>query len=118
MKQINLTLIIITIFFGSCAKNEPLSMRWDLTGCFNPWDSQIRLDTFSNEGYNQGIYDYLTAEGIDVNYVTSEFDSSKIELCFACHCKTGTVIIVNITTKDRRELKNLVPNNQFDLNFY
>jgi hypothetical protein len=120
MNQNNLSLIIIliTVFFVSCTKNEPLSMRWDLTGCFNPWDNHFSLDTFSNEGYNEGVYDYLTSEGVDVNYITSEFDSSKVELCFACHCKTGTVIIINIPTKDRRKLKNLAPNNQFDLNFY
>jgi hypothetical protein len=93
-------------------------MRWDLTGCSNPWDGYFSLDTFSTEGYNAGVYDYLSNEGIDVNYIRSEFDSSKVELCYACHCKTGTVIIINIPIKDRRKLKNLVANNQFDLCFY
>ncbi len=93
-------------------------MRWDLTGCFNPWDNYFNLDTFSNEGYNAGIISYLSEEGIDVNYITSEFDSSKVELCYACHCKTGTVITVNIPIRDKRKLKNLVPNNQFNLSFY
>ena len=119
MKNLKLPLIIsLTVILFSCSKNEPLSMRWDLTGCFNPWDGHFSLDTFSTEGYNAGVYEYLSDEGIDVNYITSEFDSSKAELCFACHCKTGTVIRVNIPTKDRRKLKNLVPNNQFDLSFY
>lgn len=120
MKQINPLLFVIsaTIFFISCTKTEPLLMRWDLTGCSNPWDNFFSLDTFSNESYNQGVYNFLNEEGIDVNYVSSEFDSSKVELCYACHCKTGTVIIVNIPTKERRKLNNLVPNNQFDLNFY
>ena len=108
----------LTIFLFSCSKNEPLSMRWDLTGCFNPWDNYFNLDTFSNEGYNAGIISYLSEEGIDVNYITSEFDSSKVELCYACHCKTGTVITVNIPIRDKRKLKNLVPNNQFNLSFY
>lgn len=119
MNRIKLPLVfLITIFLISCTKDDPLSMRWDLTGCFNPWDNYIDLDTFSTEGYNQGIYNYLTTEGIDVNYVSSEFDSSKVELCLACHCKTGEVITINIPTKDRRKLKNLASNNQFDLDFY
>ena len=108
----------LTIFLFSCSKNEPLSMRWDLTGCSNPWDDYFSLDTFSTEGYNAGVYEYLSDEGIDVNYITSEFDSSKVEFCLACHCKTGTIIIINVPTKDRRKLKNLAPNNQFDLSFY
>ena len=110
--------IVILIALASCNKNEAISMRWDLTGCSNPWDSHINLDTFTTEGYNQGIYDYLTAEGIEVNYVSSEFDSSKVELCYACHCKTGEVIIISIPKKEKRKLKKLAGNNQFNLEFY
>lgn len=119
MKNIKLPLIIsLTIILFSCSKNEPLSMHWDLTGCSNPWDNHFSLDTFSTDSYNAGVYNYLVEEGIEVNYVTSEFDSLKVELCNACHCKTGTVITVNIPTKDRRRLKNLASNNQFNLSFY
>ncbi|MBL6657646.1 MAG: hypothetical protein ISR00_00850 [Flavobacteriales bacterium] len=120
MNSINFPLLIIslTTLLASCTKDEPLSMRWDLTACFNPWDSYFSLDTFSTDGYIAGVNDYLSEEGIEVNYITSDFDSSKVELCFACHCKTGTVIVINIPTKDRRKLKNLAPNNQFDLSFY
>ena len=110
--------IVILIALASCNKNEAISMRWDLTGCSNPWDSHIHLDTFTTEGYNQGIYDYLTAQGIEVNYVSSEFDSSKVELCYACHCKTGEVIIISIPKKEKRKLKKLAGNNQYNLEFY
>ena len=112
------SLIIILGLMVSCNKDQAISMHWDETGCFNPWDNFITLDTFTTEAYHQGINDYLTSEGIAVNYISSELDSSKIEFCYACHCKTGTVITVNIPTKDRRKLKNLAPNNQFDLSFY
>ena len=119
MKNIKLVFIIcLTTILFSCSKNEPISVHWDLTGCSNPWDNHFNLDTFSAESYNAGVYNYITGEGITVNYVTSEFDSSKIELCYACHCKTGTIIIVNISSKDRKKIKNLAPNNQFDLCFY
>tara|TARA_B100001109_G_C18762443_1_gene426708 strand:- start:587 stop:868 length:282 start_codon:yes stop_codon:yes gene_type:complete len=93
-------------------------MRLDLTGCFNSWDNYFSQDTFLNEYYNAGVFDYLYKEGLDVNYITSEFDSSKVELCYACHCKTGTIITVNIPIKNKRKLKSLVPNNQFNLSFY
>ena len=119
MKNIKLAYIIsLTIILFSCSKNESLLMHWDLTGCSNPWDSYFSLDTFSTDSYNAGVYNFLTEEGIEVYNVTSEFDSTKVELCYACHCKTGTVIKVTVPAKDRKKLKNLSPNNQFDLSFY
>ena len=93
-------------------------MYWDETGCSNPWDSFITLDSFTLEGYHQGIHDYLTAEDITVNYISSKIDSSKIELCLACHCKTGKVITINIPKRDKQKLKKLSGNNQFGLAFY
>ena len=113
-----LSVFTLLYLFASCNKNQNISMYWDETGCFNPWDNFISLDTFTLEGYHQGINDYLTSEGITVNYISSELDSSKIELCFACHCKTGKVITINIPKEDKRKLERLSGNNQFDLSFY
>ncbi len=120
MKQVKLFiyLLLAGLMVVACNKNEAVTMRWDLTGCSNPWDSEISLDTFTTEGYHQGIYDYLMAENIQVNYISSEFDSSKVELCLACHCKTGEIILINIAKSDRRKLKGLENNNQFNLEFY
>ena len=118
MNYIKLLLISsLAIILFSCSKNEPLSMRWDLTGCSNPWDSYFSLDTFSTEAYYAGIFDYLSEEGIDVNFISSEFDSTKVELCYACHCKTGKVFELIVSKNDKRKMKNLGLN-QFDLHFY
>tara|TARA_B100001287_G_C22496330_1_gene441384 strand:+ start:242 stop:601 length:360 start_codon:yes stop_codon:yes gene_type:complete len=113
-----LSLYALLCLFVSCSKNQAISMHWDETGCSNPWESFITLDSFTLEGYHQGIHDYLTAEDINVNYISSELDSSKIELCFACHCKTGKVITINIPKGDKQKLKRLSGNNQFGLAFY
>ena len=120
MKQVKLFiyLFIACLMVATCNKHEAVTMCWDLTGCSNPWDSQINLDTFTIEGYHQGIYDYLSAENIQVNYISSEFDSSKVELCLACFCKTGEIILINILKIDKRKLKRLVNNNQFNLEIY
>ena len=120
MKQVKLFiyLFLAGVMAAGCNKDEAVTMRWDLTGCSNPWDSQINLDTFTTEAYHQGIYDYLSSENIQVNYISSEFDSSKVELCFACHCKTGEIILINIPKRDKRKLKRLEGNNQFNLEFY
>ncbi|MFL2570962.1 MAG: hypothetical protein ACJ0QL_03685 [Parvicellaceae bacterium] len=118
LSKLYLPLIAFTYLISSCNKNEAVSLRWDQTGCANPWDEHIDLDTFTTEGYQQGIYDYLTNEGITVNYISSSFDSSKVELCLACHCKTGEVFEINIPKKDKRKLKRLGRNSQFELAFY
>lgn len=110
--------IAIVFVLLACSNNEPINMYWDQTGCLNPWDNHFSLDSFSYEAYNSGVYDYLTSEGIEVNSVTSVIDSSKMELCYACHCKTGTVLIINLPAKEKRQLQQLAPNNQFDLAFY
>ena len=113
-----LPLLSIVCLLASCNKNEAISLKWDQTGCSNPWDEYIDLDTFTVEGYHQGILNYLSNEGINVNYISSDFDSSKIELCYACHCKTGEVIEINVPRKHKRKLKKLSGNNQFGLDFY
>ena len=120
MKQVKLFiyLFISSVMVAACNKDEAVTMRWDLTGCSNPWDSQINLDTFTTEGYHQGIYDYLSLENIQVNYISSEFDSSIVEVCLACHCKTGEIILINIPKRDKRKLKRLEGNNQFNLEIY
>ena len=120
MKQVKLFLylFIAGVLVAACNKDEAVTMRWDLTGCSNPWDSQINLDTFTTEGYHQGIYDYLSSENIQVNYISSEFDSSKAEVCLACHCKTGEIILINIPKRDKSKLKRLLNNNQFNLEIY
>ena len=43
MKQVKLFiyLFIAGVMVAACNKDEAVTMRWDLTGCSNPWDSQI-----------------------------------------------------------------------------
>lgn len=113
-----LSILGLTGIIVSCNKDKAISMYWDETGCSNPWDNYITLDTFTIEAYHQGINNYLISEGITLNYISTEFDSSKIELCLACHCKTGQVITINIPKGDKRKLKKLGGNNQFGLAFY
>jgi hypothetical protein len=120
MKQLKLFIYLFTavVMFNACNKDKAVTMRWDLTGCSNLWDSQITLDTFTTEAYHQGIYDYLSSENIQVNYISSEFDSSIVEVCLACFCKTGEIILINIPKRDKSKLKRLENSNQFNLEFY
>jgi len=118
MKKTFLAVLSITLLLFSCDKNKETTLHWDQTGCSNPWDDYISLDSFTVEAYHEGINDYLTEQDITVYSISSELDSTIIQLCLACHCKTGEVISIRIPTKDKRKLKRLVNNNQFGLEFY
>ena len=109
MKNLKRTtmLAIMVLLLSACGKENPRVFYFDETGCSNPWDDYYSADTLSTEALSETIYAFLSDEGIDVESVEIGFDSSKVELCYACHCKTGTVISVTATRGDRRKLKKL-----------
>ena len=115
-KNIIYLLLTISISF-SCTKNTQTTFYWDETGCSDPWLDFYLADTFSQEAQMKAIEDYLSNENIDLISLESQFDSSKIELCLACHCKTGKVFKFIIPQNDKSKMKSLGIN-QFDLNFY
>jgi hypothetical protein len=93
--------------FTSCEKDAANTFYFDAIGCDNPWDNYYTADTFSYEHLRFAINGFLTDENIDVNSIEIDFDSTKMELCYACHCKTGTVIIVNVESGKKWKMKNL-----------
>ena len=103
---ISLSFFLIVLLF-SCTKNSSTTFKYDITGCANFWDKHYTADTFSLEALNNTIHDFLATENIEVNYIEFEFDSTKVELCYACHCKTGTVVVVNTSCKNKRKMKRL-----------
>jgi hypothetical protein len=100
-------LAIMVLLLSACSKENPRVFYFDETGCSNPWDDSHSADTSSLEALNETIHAFLIDEGIDVESVEIGFDSSKVELCYACHCKTGRVISVKATRSDKRKLKKL-----------
>lgn len=107
--------IIISSF--SCTKNSQITFYWDETGCSDPWLDFYSADTFSQEAQNNAIRDYLLSENIELISLSHEYDSSKVEFCLACHCKTGKVFELIVPKNDKRKMKNLGID-QFDLHFY
>ena len=107
--------IIISSF--SCTKNSQITFYWDETGCSDPWLDFYSTDTFSQEAQNNAIRDYLLSENIELISLSHEYDSSKVEFCLACHCKTGKVFELIVPKNDKRKMKKLGLN-QFDLHFY
>lgn len=109
MKNSVLTILAftLTLLFSSCDQNKSQTFHFDVMGCSNPWDSYYTADTFSYEHLEYAINAYLTDENIEVNSITFDFDSTKMELCFACHCKTGSVVIVNVKSGKKSKMKKL-----------
>ena len=103
---------LIAAFFiaatlNSCDKEKSNTYYFDATGCSNPWDRYYVVDTFSYEHLRFAINDFLVDENIMVNSIGFDFDSTKVELCFACHCKTGNIVIVNVESGKKSKMKNL-----------
>ena len=110
MKNLNKTIAVfalLTLLLSACKKENPRVFYYDETGCLNPWDDHYVEDSFTLESLSEAIHAFLTDENISVESVEIGFDSSKVELCYACHCKTGRVISVTATRGDRRKLKKL-----------
>jgi hypothetical protein len=100
--------ISLIIVLTSCGKRDaPAPFYFDETGCSNPWDSYYQSDTFSLEALRESIEVYFQDENIPINSVDFDFDSSKIELCYACHCTTGRIIVVNAPRNQKRKMKQL-----------
>ena len=92
----------------SCNKNNNLNLFYfDETGCSDPWVGSFVPDTFTLDTYKEQIELFLNSENIEVNSIVFDFDSNKVELCYACHCKTGRVIKVEISSGKRRKMKDL-----------
>lgn len=116
-KKYFLHIFSIIILSFACSKNTQTTFYWDETGCSDPWLDFYTSDTFSQEAQRKALEDYLLSKNIELISLDSQFDSSKIELCLACHCKTGKVFELIIPNNDKRKIKNLGIN-QFNLHFY
>ena len=55
MKKTIIALLSIVLLLFSCDKNKEITLYWDQTGCSNPWDDYISLDSFTLEAYHEGI---------------------------------------------------------------
>ena len=109
MKKSYLYFVIIFIgFLSSCNKmNDSNIFYYQETGCSNPWDDYYAADTFSYEALSQTINNFLITENIEVNYIEFDFDSTIIELCYACHCKTGRIIVASVSSENKQKMKKL-----------
>lgn len=111
MRKISFYLVsflgILCFSQAACDKSGPVSLYFDETGCSNPWDSYYEADSFSLEALEQSISRMLQDYQIQDATVRFDFDSTKIQLCFACQCTTGRVIEVQTRQANSTALRRL-----------
>lgn len=76
-------------------------MSWEQTKCADPWKTN---ELVSNENTADSLINYLQTLGIDIYDVTFEHDSSLVEDCESCLCKTGQKIIVKVEEGAMKDL--------------
>jgi hypothetical protein len=107
MKKTDIYLIAIVLltFVSSCKKeNESTIFYWDETLCSDPW-GQDSDDT--EEERKESIGNYLSDQKVNVENIEFEFDSTKEQFCEACHCTSGRIIVIEVSTKDKPKMKKL-----------
>ncbi|WP_299988956.1 hypothetical protein [uncultured Pontibacter sp.] len=105
--KLQFIIIILTLVatLSSCKKdNESAIFYWDETGCADPW-KQNSDDT--EEERKAEIKRYLENQNVRVEKIEFEFDQAKQQVCYACHCTTGRVIMVKVAWSDAQIMKRL-----------
>lgn len=103
-----LSLVIAIFCIFSCQKNDSNQYYYfNETGCNNPWQDFYTADTFSQGAVLESIERFLSHERINYQQVSMTVDSSQMQFCYACHCQTGNVVVVEASTACQNKLRNL-----------
>lgn len=103
--QLIITTLVLFAALSSCKKDSELSIfYWDETGCADPW-KQGSDDT--EEERKAEIKRYLENQNVNVQQIAFKFDQAKQQLCYACHCTTGRVIVVKVAWSSAQKMKEL-----------
>ena len=79
----------------NCSKNATMSsLEFLETGCSNPWKSK---NGKSEAEVKTVVIDFLENDLMIANFkLAITFDENEAQGCYACHCKTGRKIIVEV----------------------
>lgn len=75
---------------------------WDESGCADYWG-----DSVEGESVVTIISRYLKTKGVTILKFSIDFDTSKVEYCMACHCKTGRVYSVVVPASEKSKMRDL-----------
>jgi hypothetical protein len=104
-----LTILSLSINFSCEKKGDIIVMRYNETGCSNPWDedSSDKISFSINDpDYENKVKIYLVQSGISVKRITITNDG-PISGCEACFCTTGRRINISIYERDKDSAEKL-----------
>ncbi len=93
---------------SSCENSSDSDLfYYDETGCADLWWIDFNDTVVAPGVYESVVRTYLLNEGIEMHSFHTFYDSTVAELCFACHCHTGTVLQVEVASGNRRKMRRL-----------
>ena len=104
---------LILLSLANCAQSDDLVIDenqeglfyWDQTACFDPWDTN-QFD--SDDKTSRALKEYLREKSIDpIEIGFKNILEEGQSICDACHCPTGTRIIVRVEPSDYSEIESL-----------
>jgi hypothetical protein len=99
---------ISLVGFTSCENSLGSDLfYYDETGCADLWWVDLNDTVVAPGVYESVVRTYLFNEGIEMYSFHTSFDSTVAELCYACHCRTGTVLQVEVASGNRRKMRRL-----------
>lgn len=101
--------LLLLLFLGvSSCENESRTdtFYYDETGCADLWWVDFN-DTITPSAYEEVVRAYLQDERIEMYSFQTYYDSTVTQLCFACHCKTGTVVRVEVEPGKKNKMRVL-----------
>lgn len=101
--------IPLILMLVSCEKElTPNLFFYDETGCSDAWwEDAPQIDTLTPQIYEEWVTNYLEIKNIEVFSFQITYDSTVAELCYACHCKTGVVLELEVESGKRRKMRQL-----------
>ena len=99
----------LIVMLLSCEKESTLDLFfYEETGCSDAWwEDTPQIDTITPQIYEECVTHYLVTRNIEVYSFQITYDSTVAELCFACHCKTGVVLELEVESGKRRKMRQL-----------
>lgn len=92
------------LLLNACKKDENQNQfYWLQTGCIDPWGASNESDSETKND----VIEYLENEDVNVNSIKIEFHRELSQGCFACSCRTGNKIIVEVKPEDFEKIRVL-----------
>lgn len=95
--------MLALLSFVACEEGptaDAFTHKYEQSKCSDPWGNDRDVNTFT-----QAVVQYLKDKLITVQ--DSKVETSSGQSCEACHCTTGTVLLVKVSEEDGQKLMDL-----------